>query len=156
MTRVLIAVDDSDVSVEAARTATELFGPDAEYLVVNVAEAGLASSTVPFGFVAPYDPAAGVALGYGSAEEIVAAEQEALDVAEQVAETVAQQADVEAAQVVSVAGDPASAIVQAAHEHHADVIVVGSHEHGWFARLFDGSVRADVVRTADIPVLVVK
>src|SRR5215211_6813743 len=36
MTRVLVAVDDSESSVHAAETAHRLFGDDAEYLAVNV------------------------------------------------------------------------------------------------------------------------
>jgi nucleotide-binding universal stress UspA family protein len=37
-----------------------------------------------------------------------------------------------------------------------DVIVVGSHERSWFSRLFVPSVTADVVKEAEVPVLVVK
>ena len=37
MTKVLIAVDSSDTSIRAARTAHNLFGDDAEYTVVSVA-----------------------------------------------------------------------------------------------------------------------
>src|SRR5262245_5583749 len=39
MTHVLIAVDDSDSSVVAARTAYRLFGDSADYTVINVADA---------------------------------------------------------------------------------------------------------------------
>ena len=52
--------------------------------------------------------------------------------------------------------DPSEAILHAAHEQGADVIVVGSHERGWFSRLLSGSVSQDLVRRSDIPVLVVK
>ena len=60
------------------------------------------------------------------------------------------------AEVIGDVGDPAYAIIQAAHQHGVDVIVVGSHTHSWFSRLFTGSVSSDLVREADIPVLVVK
>lgn len=36
------------------------------------------------------------------------------------------------------------------------MIVVGSHDKGWFERLFSGSVSADVIKRANVPVLVVK
>ena len=38
MTRVLIAVDETEQSVVAARTAYKLFGEDADYTVINVAK----------------------------------------------------------------------------------------------------------------------
>ena len=39
MTTVMIAVDGTEESHRAARRAKELFGPDARYLVVSVAQA---------------------------------------------------------------------------------------------------------------------
>ena len=164
MTRVLIAVDDSEDSVQAARAATELFGQGAEYLVVNVAQTIGPESMVPWGLAMPYQPelaigmyavpAAAVApTGVAIADEN---DDPAMARAEEQASEVAREADVHQAEVVGAVGDPATAIVEAAHEHLVDVIVVGSHDKSWFQRLFAGSVRADVVRRSDIPVLVVK
>src|SRR5918995_1205074 len=49
MTRVLVAVDDTEGSVRAAETAHRLFGDEAEYLAVNVAnvadQSGLPDAT---------------------------------------------------------------------------------------------------------------
>jgi nucleotide-binding universal stress UspA family protein len=73
-----------------------------------------------------------------------------------VATDVATSAALPAAESIGDVGDPAYAIIQAAHEHQVDVIVVGSHTHSWFSRLFTGSVSNDLLREADIPVLVVK
>jgi nucleotide-binding universal stress UspA family protein len=53
-------------------------------------------------------------------------------------------------------GDVPTAILAAAHEHQANVIVVGSHERSWFSRLLNGSVANTLVREADMPVLVVR
>jgi nucleotide-binding universal stress UspA family protein len=53
-------------------------------------------------------------------------------------------------------GDAANAIIDAATEHRADVIVVGSHERGWFDRLIKASVAKRVLDDSPIPVLVVK
>ena len=38
----------------------------------------------------------------------------------------------------------------------ADVIVLGTHDRGWFSRLLTGSVSSDVLRHADVPVLVAR
>jgi nucleotide-binding universal stress UspA family protein len=49
----------------------------------------------------------------------------------------------------------ATAIINAARTHGADVIVVGSHHRNWFSKLFHGSTSDDVIDEANIPVLVV-
>ena len=53
-------------------------------------------------------------------------------------------------------GDPASAIVQAAEEDHADLIVMGTHGRTGLTRLLMGSVAEAVVRRAKCPVLTIK
>ena len=72
------------------------------------------------------------------------------------ARDVAAEADIPNPQVVGEVGDPATAIINAAHHHNADVIVIGSHERSWFSKLFTPSVRGAVVREADIPVLIAR
>jgi nucleotide-binding universal stress UspA family protein len=47
-------------------------------------------------------------------------------------------------------------IIESAHKHEADLIVMGSHGTNAFEDLFVGSNTEKVVRTADIPVLVIK
>jgi nucleotide-binding universal stress UspA family protein len=142
MTKVLIAVDSSTTSVDVARAAQALFGDTAEYLVVNV------------------DPPIDDAMSWGAAYPLAMPllsnvdDPSAMQRAEHVAADVA--AALPAAQSMGDVGDPAHAIIDAAHEHAVDVIVVGSHEHSWFTRLFTGSVSNNVLREADIPVLVVK
>ena len=53
-------------------------------------------------------------------------------------------------------GDPATAIVQAAEEEGADLIVMGTHGRTGLTRLLMGSVAEAVVRKAKCPVLTVK
>ena len=77
-----------------------------------------------------------------------------IDAAIQVARDVADEASIPNPQVVGEVGDPATAIITAAHHHQADVIVIGSHDRSWFSKLFVPSVSSAVVREADIPVLV--
>lgn len=169
MTRVMIAVDDNEDSVEAARAAAALFGADAHYLVVNVGRTVLPmgmtpwafpSDVVPWGYVVQFEPElAGTGVRPGASRNgnsVGAIDEQTTAEAAAVAASVASDAQVDHAEAVGATGDPASAIVAAAREHHADVIVVGSHDRSWFHRLFAGSVHAEVLRQADIPVLVVK
>lgn len=55
-----------------------------------------------------------------------------------------------------VAGEPGPAIVQAARETQADLIVMGTHGRTGLARLLMGSVAEYVLRHAPCPVLTVK
>ena len=53
-------------------------------------------------------------------------------------------------------GDPADAILHAAQEHQADLIVMGTHGRTGLAHVFLGSVAEKVVRQASCPVLVTR
>ena len=165
MTQVLIAVDDSEQSVNAARVAYNLFGENATYTVVNVTDqsmmmwggdslmwgVGYPVLMAPAGLVAAVPtPTAGA--GAAPAETAGAP----IEAAMKVALDVATEADLPNPQVVGEVGDPAQAILEAALHHQADVIVVGSHDRSWLTRLFMPSVTGSVVRDADIPVLVVR
>jgi nucleotide-binding universal stress UspA family protein len=157
MTRILIAVDQTEHSIEAAQAAHHLFGDDAEYFVMNV------TNDVPFGLPSGFGFAVAMpstALALGDAMIAPGAYESALvesgERARQIAAEVAQEADLPRASVLGDVGDPAHALLEAAHSHQADVIVVGSHTQGWISKLFRGSVAGAVVREADIPVLVVR
>jgi nucleotide-binding universal stress UspA family protein len=143
MTKVLIAADSSENSLTVAKRAVALFGEQCEYLVVNVDRS--MTDAVTWGAAYP------LAMPLPTAAEDAAALERATSIATEVAE-----ATVPDAEAIGDVGDPASAIISAAHEHHVDVIVVGSHTHSWFSRLFTGSVSNEVLREADIPVLVMK
>lgn len=150
MTRVLIAVDGSDLDHHLAATAHGLFGDRAEYLAVNVADSVVATAAtmpVPYGVVYPYAPPGALEPGASDAERVERAEQVAREAAEELGDRAAAIGDV---------GDPADAIVAAGRRHDVDVIVVGSHERGWFSRLVSPSVSGEVVAESTIPVMVVK
>ncbi len=49
-----------------------------------------------------------------------------------------------------------SAVIDTCHEHGVDMIVMGSHGASGFKEMFVGSNAEKVVRTSDIPVLVIK
>lgn len=57
---------------------------------------------------------------------------------------------------VVIEGYPADAIIDVAKEHSADLIVTGSHGRSGVRRLLLGSVADLVVRSAHIPVLIVR
>lgn len=168
MTRVLIAADDSDVSVGAARTARSLFGDDADYLVVNVAETpalAWGDDSMMWGYAYPMaiPPVAGAVGGPPLVvrpspvppDGDVPLAPSTVDVAEQAAQSVAQAAGLGGATAIGEVGEASSAILEAADRHHVDVIVVGSHERGWFSRLLSGSVSSSVAKRSSVPVLVV-
>jgi nucleotide-binding universal stress UspA family protein len=56
----------------------------------------------------------------------------------------------------TIMGRPAEAIIEEAASWKADLIVVGSHGHGFWARAWLGSVSASVVNHAPCSVLVVR
>lgn len=176
MTQVLIAVDDSEDSIKTARIAYDLFGDTASYTVVNVADRtplmwGGDSLVWGVGYPVMMGPSGAFDLGpgrMGSGEvapdrgvrtnDAAAAEADSapIDAAIQVAHDVASEAQLPNPQVVGEVGDPATAIITAAHHHQADVIVVGSHDRSWFSRLLVPSTAGAVVREADIPVLIAR
>jgi nucleotide-binding universal stress UspA family protein len=165
MTQVLIAVDESEQALNAARVAYSLFGDNATYTVVNVADespmmwggdslmwgVGYPVLMTPSGLVgvAPRPTA-------GAGSPVPEVDSAPIDTAMQVALEVATEAELPNPQVVGEVGDPARAILEAARQHGADVIVVGSHDRSWVTRLFLPSVADSVVKDAEIPVLIAR
>lgn len=141
--KVLIALDDSAVSLHAARTAVGLFSsPDTEFLVINVARVSPAWGYPIGGF-----GTVGVIPGY----ELLAPD----DLAESELGRRAERAGVEQPELLTDMGDPADCICSAGDEHDVAVIVVGSHDKGLLARLLAPSVAVGVIRGTHRPVLVV-
>jgi len=150
---VLIAVNDDDhMSRHVAETARALFGDRADYFVIDVGEVAL--SQMSWGYVYPVSPTAiyEPRLLRGPSSAVQSEE----DRAERRASSVASATSLPNVTALSDIGDPATAILAAAAEHKVDVIVVGSHDSGWFHRLFSTSVGRDVLAHSILPVLVVK
>lgn len=150
MTTVLLAVDETAESTDAVRQASALFGPDATYLAVNVAELAPRWAPMPmaWGAVYPYPFPAD-----GSDAQSPDETGTAIDDASETAREVADEAGV-AATAVGEVGDPVTAILDAADSHGADVIVVGATQKGWWRRLFEGSVSRYITDRSPVPVLV--
>lgn len=158
MTRVLIAVDSSETSIAAARAAHRLFGDFADYVVLNVASQPMiwGGDAFAYGMVYPVaiagtgDYPFSMVTSGGTASSIVAD-------AEHTAEDIATAAGLSDATAIGDTGDAAHAIVAAATQHRADVIVIGTHDRNWFMRLLMPSVASSVLReSSNIPVLVAR
>ncbi|MGD9753961.1 MAG: universal stress protein [Acidimicrobiia bacterium] len=139
--RILLALDDSEASLAAARVARSLFGPEPEYLAVQVGR------VVPPGMLA--DPTGLYAL---PAEYW---EQELVQPDPYATQQRAEAAGVADIEVVTEIGDPVRRICEVADEQQVDVIVVGAHDKGFWRRLVDPSVSEGVLHHTDRPVLVV-
>ncbi len=167
MTRVLIAVDETEESVHAAEVAGRLFGTEAEYLAVSVADVGVGAVDIQW-----WDTAWGTSypVPYGSVWSLPglvrsrnpAAEAEfgspteaALRAAEDTARGAVEKSGLVTAETVGEIGDPADVITSAADERSADVIVLGTHDRSWFDRLLHGSVGKYVIAHSQVPVLVI-
>jgi nucleotide-binding universal stress UspA family protein len=137
--KVLLALDESPISLRAARESHRLFG-DADYLVVNVTR-----------HVVPWVAAGAFGTVYPAILTDVGPRR--LDEDELSARTA--EAGVEPAETLALRGDPATAICEAAEENDVDVVVVGSHDKGVLRRLIDPSVAQAVVQGTSKPVLVV-
>lgn len=151
MTVVLLALDGSDESRAAADAAQQLFGDSATYLAVNVGQVTplWAPSAAVWGGVFPYAPTSTIAT-----EAIDEVYEDAADEARATAAELVDEAGIDA-QPLGEAGDPVDAILHAAAEHGADVIVVGSGDKTWWRRVAEGSVSKGVTRASSVPVLVV-
>ena len=59
-------------------------------------------------------------------------------------------------EVVRTEGEPAIAIVEIAHDHHADLIVMVTHAREGMSRLVHGSITDRVLQASSVPVLLLK
>lgn len=142
--RILLAVDESSYSAEAARVVAERPWPgDTMIRVLSVVQ-----------LVVP--PAA--ELGFDAAGSLQQVwenrEQQAKELTSRVAGSLA--ATGLAADAAVRHGDPRSGIVDEAKEWRADLIVVGSHGHTGITRWLLGSVAQSVVSHAPCSVEVVR
>lgn len=150
MTKILLALDDTDGARAAAETAHRLFGDSVEYLAVYVAADPEATSSMTWGSVYGYPFGAPPVL----IDQLAMSASEVVDDARAEAERRASDAGVTAEPLGEV-GDPAHAISRAAHEHGVDLIVVGHAHRSWLRSLVDPSVSDHLIDATDIPVMVV-
>ncbi|MFN8532975.1 MAG: universal stress protein [Dehalococcoidia bacterium] len=104
--------------------------------------------------VQPLDAGYGITAPYGY-EKIIEAETEGA--LQYLAEATAPiQADGVAVESVAPLGEPATAILDTAHERKAGLIVMATHGRSGFGRLFFGSVADRVLRESDIPIMLIR
>lgn len=142
--RVLVAVDESSSSLHAARTAGSLFaGHDTEFFLLNVGQV-----------VVPWVPAGA---GWGAVATVPAAGWDTFSTGleDHAVADRAEAAGLEGATVLTDQGDPVERILAVAETHEVDVIVVGTHQKGWWGRLLDRSISDGVLHGTDRPVLIV-
>ncbi|MEW6473831.1 MAG: universal stress protein [Actinomycetota bacterium] len=140
--KVLVALDESAVSMRAAQEAVRLFsGRGVQFLVISVAREPVPWVPVGgFGLVSVPPP------GWEDAAR-------GLDETEITERATAAGAN--PAKVITDVGDAVECICAAAEEHDVDAVVVGGHDKGFLQRLLEPSVSAGVVRGTHRPVLVV-
>lgn len=133
MTRILVALDDTEASRRAAGFVHGLFGGGAaEVLAVSV-------TRVP----APWIP---VGMEYGAVYPWPVPGSDPDDLEEAVkataeeAEHTIHDSGLDDAEALVIVGDPVEEITRAAREHQVDFIVVGSHHKNLLERFFLGSV----------------
>ena len=146
LNNVLVAVDGSETSLDAARAGLALLADDAPIVIVTVVESS--DPTLVTG--------AGMAGGVMSAEEL-----DVLDegrVAEGEAALAAATAGLgrSDADALVVRGDAGSALCDLARERDASAIVMGSRGRGGIKRALLGSVSDYVVRNAHCPVIITR
>ncbi len=147
MATVLLTTDGSDLATAAMVRGVELLGRDHRFVALAV----VPPAFVPAAAVSPMDSHPTV-IDAALEEEI-----EAEDRAES-HESLVKLIDileVEATERV-VMGEPGAAICEVAAEVGADVVVMGSHGHGWLQRVLIGSVSNHVLQHAPCPVLVMR
>jgi nucleotide-binding universal stress UspA family protein len=143
---VLVAIDGSDLALDAARAGLALLAPDTAFAVVTVVEAS--DPTLVTG--------TGIASGVMSAEELDAIDEERVEegrVALNDAAAALGRPDVE---TILLRGDAGPALCDAAREQDARAIVMGSRGRGGIKRALLGSVSDYVVRNAHCSVVITR
>jgi nucleotide-binding universal stress UspA family protein len=140
--QIIVPIDGSDCAAQAVDVAAVLAKEQGATctvcMVVDIAQAAA------LGFATPEIVSGWLKTVHEQAETIV------LDAAAQLrAKGVPAKTEV-------VEGHPTDAILQVAKKQGGDIIVMGSHGRTGLRRLFLGSVAETVLRSADIPVLVVR
>lgn len=146
--KVLIAVDHDRESRDAIVFAKNLLDDDDHAIVLNVAsfDVGPAMAMASYGnnYV---DPAID--------QRMEAVGDDAEEAAEAVAANASHRLGDDAEPMVEF-GDAADRICQVAESEGIDLVVLGTHDRGRFARLWFGSVSDRVVHDAPCSVLVVR
>jgi nucleotide-binding universal stress UspA family protein len=141
---VIVAVDGSELSLDAARTGFALLQPATHTLVVTVLDAGDPSLVVGTGFAG----------GVMSEAEYTELESARRREGQTHVEAAADALGVKGAETVVLLGHPGATLCELAEQRAARAIVMGSRGRGGIKRAFLGSVSDHVVRNAPCPVVI--
>ncbi len=142
---VLVALDGSDRAERALDWAVDLATPGKTAITL------FRAVEPPIPFASPYlphaleDTQAALDAGHEAAQTYLSQVRDRLSKHGHRVETQAM-----------VGGHPAPGIVDYAHEHPVDLIAIGTHGHRGLRRLVLGSVADKVLRSANVPVLLVR
>ncbi|CAN5735563.1 hypothetical protein BH10ACT1_BH10ACT1_00730 [soil metagenome] len=147
MSTVLLTTDGSDLAMAAMAKGVELLGREHRFLALSVVPPAFAPSAA----IGPMDshpvlvdPALEDALEEEDRAESTVELAELNEVLEVTAEPLVE------------IGEPGPVICEVAARVGADVVVMGSHGHGWLQRVLIGSVSHHVLQHAPCPVLVMR
>jgi nucleotide-binding universal stress UspA family protein len=144
MTTVLVALDESELSVHVARVAKGLFdGPGTEFLALSVA-------TVPTLWADPFGGVHPLQADFDGDDDILTENDLEVRIAD-----VVEDSGLHPQETLIEVGGPIERICAAAEDHDVDVIVVGAHDKGFLRRMIDPSVSEGVLAHTTRPVLVV-
>ena len=132
--RVVVAVDFSEASIEAVKTACDLAGNPVNVFAIH--------ALLPIAHVSP--PA--VWHPETDQERKVATEKHLAEYL--------QRHQLAIAQSIVRLGDPAHEVIEFAKEQKADLIVIPSHGYHGVKRMLFGSLAESLIRHTDCPVLV--
>lgn len=147
MSTVLLTTDGSELATAAMARGVELLGREHRFLALAV----VPPVFVPSASVSPMDSHPTVV------DPVLEEEIEEQDRAESTAELarLIEVLEVTAEPMVEL-GEPGPTICDVAERVGADVVVVGSHGHGWLQRVLIGSVSTHVLHHSPCPVLVMR
>ncbi len=146
---VLLALADERLDDVVVSTAARLFDPSAtDFVAVHVDSNRLRAQSLPVTTLTPGSAGASVV------SLLVDDVEAAADRAEHIAESAVAGTSIDGAEVIGESGDPASVILATAQDRDASMIVVGTHDRNWLARLFRPSVSHAVLQEARRPILV--
>lgn len=147
MSIVLLATDGSDLATAAMARGVELMGRDHRYVALSVVQPAF----VPAAGVTPMDTHPTIV----DPELEAAQEHEDTEQSSEELARLVRRLAVPAETRVEV-GEPGATICDVAAEVGANVVVLGSHGHGWLQRVLLGSVSHHVLHHAPCPVLVMR
>lgn len=148
MQSIIIAYDGSEAARRALERVAEIAAPDATVRIVGVASGSPRGAHIPGPSTRLSDDRSGTAPpavpSVDGIDQLLHSAREALALRGVEAKT------------IRAIGDPADAIIEAAAEANATLIVMGNRGHGVAKRVLLGSVSSQVVNHAPCDVLVVR